>query len=47
MEIDEALQSASKDLMKMNHRILDLVNAGLPNPVDSHEKFIGKEDYMK
>lgn len=47
MEIDEAMKSASKDLMKMNHNILHLLNVGLPNPADSKGKFIGKEDYMK
>ena len=42
MEIDEAMKSASKELMKMNHGILQLLNVGLPNLADSSGKFIGK-----
>ena len=47
MEMDEALKSASKDLMKMNHNILNLLNVGLPNPTNLDDRFIGKDDYMK
>ena len=47
IEIDEALKFASKDLMKMNHNILNLLNVGLPNLANSDDKFIGKEHYMK
>ena len=46
MELDEAMKYAYKELMKMNHGILQLLNVGLPNPTDSDNKFIGKEDYM-
>ena len=45
-ELDEGMKSTSKELMKMNHSIIQLLNVGLPNPVDSDNKFIGKEDYM-
>ena len=47
MEIDEALKSTSRDLMKMNHIILNLLNVRLPNPTNSDDRFIGKEDYKK
>lgn len=47
MEIDEALKFASRDLMKINHSILNLLNVGLPNIANSNKKFIGNEDYMK
>ena len=46
MELDEAMKSASKEFMKMNHGILQLLNVVLPNPADSGNKFIEKEDYM-
>ena len=46
MEIDEAMKSASKELMKMNHMIIELLNVGLPNLANSEGRFIGKEDYM-
>lgn len=42
MEIGEALKSASKELKKMNDIILNLLKSGLPNPVDSDSRFIGK-----
>ena len=47
MEMAESLNSTSKDLMKMNNTIPNLLTVGLPNPSYSNEKFIGKEDYMK
>ena len=31
MKIDEVTKSSSKELMKMNHKILHLVDVGLPN----------------
>ena len=46
MEIDEAMKCTSRELMKMNHGILQILNVGLPNLADSDKKFIGKEDYM-
>ena len=45
-ELDEGMKSTSKELMKMNHGILQLLNVGLPNLADSNRKFIGKEDYI-
>ena len=45
-KLDEAMKSASKELMKMNHGIIQLLNVGLPNPADSNRKFIRKEDYL-
>ena len=45
-ELDEGMKSTSKELMKMNHGIIQLLNVGLPNPADSNNKFIGKEDYL-
>ena len=47
MEIDEAIKYASKELMKMNHRIIELLNVGLPNLADLGRKFIAKDNYMK
>jgi len=47
MKIVEALKSTSKDLMKMNNIILDLLTIGLQNLANSDGKFIGKENYMK
>ena len=35
MEVDEAMKYAFRDLMKMNHKILHMLNVGLPNLVDS------------
>ena len=40
----EALKSASKDLMKMNNIILNLLTIGLPNPSNLDGRFIGKEN---
>ena len=45
-ELDEGMKSTSKELMKMNHGIVQLLNVGLPNLADSNKKFIRKEDYM-
>ena len=47
MEIGEPLKSTSKDLMKMNHIILNLLNVGLPNPANLEGTFIGNKNYMK
>ena len=47
MEIGEALKSTCKDLMKLNHIILNLLNVGLPNLATSDSTFNGKEHYMK
>ena len=43
----EALNSASKELMKMNNIILNLLTIGSPNLANSNSRFIGKENYMK
>ena len=42
MEIGEALKSTSKDLMMMNHIIVNLLNVGLPSPTNLDGRFIGK-----
>ena len=47
MKIDEPLKFASRDLMNMNHNILNLLNVGLPNLANSDGRFIRKEDYIK
>ena len=38
----ESLNSASKDLMKMNNTILNLLTIGLLNPTSSNNRFIRK-----
>ena len=43
----ESLNSASKELMKINKTIVNLLTVGLPNPANSEGRFIGKENYMK
>ena len=40
------MKFSSKELMKTNHGIIQLLNVGLQNPADSNSKFIGKEDYL-
>ena len=46
-QIGESLNSTSKELMKLNNTIVNLLIVGLPNLANSKGRFIGNENYMK